>query len=460
MVLTFLLTFTLAVQAQRAQHGAGSVTMAPADQTALRTALDAYDQGKLELAEPVLVRLTHQYPGSYEANEALGSLYAEGNQAERALPFLRAAILAGPRQALAHANLGAVYLKLSKPAEAVAELESAAKLDPGNASTQANLGQALMLARQPAAAAKAFAVAASASPGDLDLRYNRAVALYESGSSKEAGALIDSLPPASLTPEMHSLAGDADEHAGEFGKALAHYEAAARANPTSVTLYTVVAELMRHWNWDEAIQVADYGVGKYPADTHFRMASGIARYARGDYAAAVGIFSTLLKEQPENAVAADLLGRSCGALADGENAGCGVVAEFAQRHPGNAVMSTYAAIAILHAPSREQNLDRAATLLQSAIASDPKYAEAYLRMGVLEQMRLHWAESATYLERAVALSPTAPEAHYRLSRAYAHLGRGDEAQAQIALQRTYAQKAKDSLDSRLQDVMRFVLNPG
>ena len=56
---------------------------------------------------------------------------------------------------------------------------------------------------------------------------------------------------------MHSLAGDADEHAGEFTKALAHYEAAAKAGPSDATLYAVVAELLRHWNWDEAIQIAD-----------------------------------------------------------------------------------------------------------------------------------------------------------------------------------------------------------
>ena len=39
------------------------------------------------------------------------------------------------------------------------------------------------------------------------------------------------------------------------------------------------------------------------------------------------------------------------------------------------------------------------------------------------------------------------------------MGRTEDAQAQIALHKTYSQHAKDSLDARLQEVMRFILNP-
>jgi tetratricopeptide (TPR) repeat protein len=436
-----------------------SSLMSKPDRTVLQQALQAYDQGDTQKAEPLLRNLATRYPKNYEANEALGSLYAETSDLPQALVYLHRACTVAPRQALAHANLGAVYLKLSQPDEAVQELQLAAKLDPANGPTVENLGQALLLTKHSREAAKAFAAASALAPGDPDLKYDEALALLESGSPKEAGALLDALPPAAMTPEVHSLAGDADERAGEFGKALAHFEAAAKANPSDSNLYAVVAELLRHWNWDEAIAVANYGAQTYPASEHFPMAAGIAQYARSDYPAAIGIFSNILRGSPDNALAADILGRSCGALADGENTGCAVIADFAQRHPGNAVMTTYAAVAILHAPQREQNLDKAAALLTTAIADDPKYAEAYLRMGVLEQMRQHWAASAPYLEKAVDLTPTAPEPHYRLSRAYAHMGRSADAQAQIALHKTYSQKAKDSIDAKLQEVMRFILNP-
>jgi tetratricopeptide (TPR) repeat protein len=433
--------------------------MSPADRTALQAALQNYDQGKTQAAEPALLTLATRYPRNYEANEALGSLYTETGNLPQALIYLRRACNIAPGQALAHANLGALYLKTTQPPEAIHELEIAARLDPHNAPNQDNLGQALMLAKQPKAAAKAFAAAAALSPENADYTYNEALALYEAGSYQEAASVLEAIPATSMTPELHALAADVEEHAGAFAPALKHFQAAASANPSDQNLYALIVELLRHWNWEEAIQVANFGTSRFPASNHFRTAAGIAFYAKGNYAAAVDTFSTLLQQDPENTMAADLLGRSCSALGDGVNDGCAVVGDFATRHPGNAVMTTYAAIAILHAQQADQHLDQAASLLKEAIAADPNYAEAYLRMGVLEQMRQHWADSTPYLERCVTLNPTGAEAHYRLSRAYAHLGRSADAQQQIALHQRYSRQSKDSLDSRMQEVMRFILSP-
>src|SRR5258707_830710 len=98
MVFSLMLLLASAVQGQAAKSRA----MTQADQAALRDALDAYDQGKAQVAEPVLARLFRQYPKSYEVNEALGGLYTEANQLDRALPYLREAAVVEPRQALAH----------------------------------------------------------------------------------------------------------------------------------------------------------------------------------------------------------------------------------------------------------------------------------------------------------------------------------------------------------------------
>jgi tetratricopeptide (TPR) repeat protein len=96
-------------------------------------------------------------------------------------------------------------------------------------------------------------------------------------------------------------------------------------------------------------------------------------------------------------------------------------------------------------------------LLQQALAEDPKLTEAYYQLGVLEQQRSHWKESAVVLEKAVELRPSYPEAHYRLSRAYSHLGMRDDAQKQMALQQQYAQQEKDHLNARMQEVVTFLL---
>ena len=75
-------------------------------------------------------------PGSYEANEALGALYAEaGDLAARRFPTCSAACELAPRQALAHANLGAAYLKLGEASDAVRELRKSRHTRSSNAAT-------------------------------------------------------------------------------------------------------------------------------------------------------------------------------------------------------------------------------------------------------------------------------------------------------------------------------------
>jgi len=262
-----------------------------------------------------------------------------------------------------------------------------------------------------------------------------------------------------MTDQVHALAADAEERAGHFPEALMHFQTAAQMNPSDANLYALAVELLRHWTWPEAIKVANFGAERFPASTHFRVAAGIGYYANSEYKEAVHVFSQLLQADPNNGTYADLLGRSCSLLAEGESAGCTEIYHFAERHPGNAVTTTYAAVAILHEPSEKHDLDKAAALLHAAIAADPKYAEAWFQMGALEQIQLHWMESAAALEQSIALRPDYAEAHYRLSRAYAHLGRREDAQREIALHQTYSQQAKDSLNARMQELMTFILKP-
>jgi predicted Zn-dependent protease len=150
-----------------------SKPMSSSDQATLRTALETYDQGNIQKAEPLLRDLAKRYPRNYEASEALGSLYIEAGDLNKALPHLERAIAIAPSQAIAHANLGAAYIKLNRNKDAIHELQLAAKLEPRNAETQSNLGHALMLTGQPAAAAKAFAIATEATPGNWELASSR-----------------------------------------------------------------------------------------------------------------------------------------------------------------------------------------------------------------------------------------------------------------------------------------------
>ena len=431
--------------------------VSPADQAALKRALDAYDQGDLKTAEPLLADLATRHPRSYEANEALGSLYAESDRNDLAIKYLRQACTLAPREALAHANLGAAYLKSDRSSEAIAELRLALKTDPRNAGTQSNLGQALMLASKPAEAAKAFAAASALEPSDLNITYNLALALFESGSPKEASAALERIPAASATDQTEALAGDIAEKLGDFQQAIAHYQAASQSNPSDVNIYSLTVELMRHWTWDQAYKVAAFGASRYPQSTHFVAAEGISQYGNQHYPEAVVIFSDLLQKDSNNALYADLLGRSCSAIAEDSSTQCIGLDQFAHHHPENAQAATYAAVSLLHRPAAQQDQAEVKRLLDQAVAANPRLPDAYFQLAVLAQTQLQWKESVPLLQKAIELRPTYPEAHYRLSRAYAHLGQRDEAQQEIALQQKYSQQAKDSLNNHLSEVVTFLV---
>ena len=464
--------------------------MSAPDRQTLQTALDLYNAGKASEAEPLLQTLVRRYPNSYEANEALGGLYAEAGAPAKALPLLQQAAKSAPSDPIAQANLGAAYLKLGRNLEAVHTLTRAANLDPQNPITASSLGQALMISGQPAAAAHAFSQALQSNPSDPDLLYNASLALFESGSIPEADVTLNKIPAQTRSDAVHALAGDIAEKLGRFQEAVSEFQTAAQLNPSDQNLYALTADLLRHWTWKQAAAVAQFGASRYPQSKHFQLAAGVAHYADNDYIAAVPIFAALLSSNPDDLTSADLLGRSCSLLPEAEKSdsttnpgapssreakvwgisdtsaatACGTIYNFALHHPGNAVTDTYAAVSLMRSthtdPAKQQaDLAEAERLLHQAIAADPKNAEALYQLGVLDQTRLQWKESAEVLERSLSLRPKSSEAHYRLSRAYAHLGQTEQARSEIALQQKLSEEEKNNLNARLAEVVTFVLKP-
>ena len=452
-----ILLLSVAVSASQIPHQANRLP--PADTVRLKLALDAYDRGDAAQAEPVLKELALKYPHSYVANEALGSLYAEAGNMDGATVYLTKSIRITPSEPLAHANLGAVYLKQNRVADAVRELRTAARLGPNNAATQVSLGKAEMLAGKPAVAAVSFDLAASLSPADPELLYNLALALFNSMQSKRATEVLDRIPADSMTDEYHALAGDAAERTGEFKAALTHMQAAAQLNPSAPNLFALDVELLRHWTWDEALSVSRYSAQQFPQDARFPLASVIALFAKGDYQTAAVEASALLKANPDNNTYADLLGRSCGAAGEAAAPQCTQLETFAEAHPQNARIDVFAATAILERPVDHQDQATAQQLLAKAVLANPALPQAHYELAVLAQQNSNWEQSRTELEKAIALQPDYAEAHYRLSRAYAHLGRRDDAKRETELHQQYSDKQKDSLNARMQEVMLFLLKP-
>lgn len=447
----------LCTQAEAQQGKAREAAMSSADATSLDHALAAYDAGNGAAAMPELVRLAQKYPGNFPANEALGLLYIDAGSYQQAISFLRHAAEAAKTNAAAQANLGAAYLQTGDAHLALDPLRKAASLEPKNAEVLSNLGHALFLDKQPAEAATAFARAADAEPANMDTRYNWALALHQAGKNAQADKTLRTIPDADRTAAIESLWGDIAESNGQFKNAATHMQAAVKLNPTEQNIYNLAVEWLRHWTWQPAQDVAQYGIERFPDSRRLMLAKGIAFYGSGHYVDAANTFGALLKLDPDNEGYGDLLGKSCSAAGGADAAQCGTLIAFADKHPDNAKIAVYAAASILHDTGQQNDLDHVQRLLQRAIAADPHLPEAYYQLGVLEQQRLQWQQSVASLKRAIQLRPSYAEAHYRLARAYAHLHQTDLAAKEIALHQQYAQQEKEESDARLKEVTTFLI---
>jgi len=430
-------------------------TLSSSDRAALRQALADEDAGRPQQAEPVLLALAERYPANDQVSEALGLLYAEGGEMARALPYLQRACRDAPRSAVDHANLGTAWLKLGETRRAAAELRIAAGLDPGNAETLSALGQAYMLLHQPAQAGDAFARAAAIAPHNPDLLYNWAVALADQGKAQQAVDVLNRIPGGAMSDAAESLAGDLEEKLGHSMAAVAHDRRAAQLNPSDANLYALCVELLRHWAWDDAQKTAEFGAAKYPGSARLQLALGVALYGGKKFQNAAGVFAGLLQQHPDDAMAAEMLGRTCEEV-EGSDASCARLEGFARQHADNPEAAAWAARQILERPHSGADLDEAGRMLTRATAADPRNGDAWYETGLVDAERGQWQQSAQALEKATTLRPEFGPAHLQLAKAYRHLGRPADEKRELALFQACTQKEKDEIDARVRAMTVFL----
>ncbi len=98
---------------------------------------------------------------------------------------------------------------------------------------------------------------------------------------------------------------------------------------------------------------------------------------------------------------------------------------FAELQPRNARASYYYAMSLWKGKRAQDpglDLQQIEALLKTAIALDPKLAEAHLQLGNLYSDQNKYAEAIPEYERARELDPDLADVHYRLGQAYVRTG--------------------------------------
>jgi tetratricopeptide (TPR) repeat protein len=420
-----------------------------------QAALTAQDKGDLDRAESLLRDLHIHHPGIFQVDETLGLLLVSRGHIPGALPLLQSAVREQPASDVAHANLGAAYYQLHRDQLALDEFEHAVQINPANVSAQESLGRVSIENEKPEQAAKAFLAAQKLKPEDPDLKLDCITALLAANRLDDAQKMLSTLVDSDESARAQSLLGEADEKAGKFQQAGQHYARAVALEPSEENAWQMAVELLRHWTFDAAVAEFQAASAKFPESKRLRLGLGAAFFGDAKYAQAVPVFADLLQSDPDSTKYAELLGISCNAPLATNTPRCSMLVSYAQAHPADARAATYAAGYLLTEIDNQQNVDLARQLLTRAVAADPKLPEAQFQMGVALQQSDDWKGSVAYLERAVRLKPDYAQAHYRLARAYWKVGRHQDGQVQMELQKKFARQEQDDLNRRLRQIATF-----
>lgn len=187
-----------------------------------------------------------------------------------------------------------------------------------------------------------------------------------------------------------------------------------------------------------------------PENAEIDVALGLAYQARGDLGKAAECFRSAIRKTPDYAEAHNNLGIVLSQLGRGDEA----LREF-EAAAANVLYATpeIAYYNMGEEYRRRKDFRKAGEMYRRSIAMNDRYADAYLRLALLDADSGRWAEAARTLEGCVAAVPAHAPAWMDLGRAYLALGRSGDARSafQAAMENTadpvLRKQAADSINA-------------
>ncbi len=158
---------------------------------ALRQAMEAHRQGKLDWAEFIYKAILKTQPRHFDALHFLALLRSSRGFNVEAHDILRRALTLNPWVAPAWSNLGLILRKLRRPEEALAICDRALGLAPDDPEAHNNRGNTLRELGRPLEALASYDKALAIRPANAEAHNNRGAALRDLGRLEEALASCD-----------------------------------------------------------------------------------------------------------------------------------------------------------------------------------------------------------------------------------------------------------------------------
>ena len=446
--------------------------------TTIEQAVEAHKAGKLEEAEALYRAILKDQPQHPDANHNLGVLAASVNKPADALPLLRTALEANPKQGQYWISYIDALIKDHQPETARLVLEQGKEMGLSGEQVDA-LSQQLALQgdepesdkaqsptftqqRKKYSAKKEKKKNASSSQrnpvqasGPSQAEVNVVLAQYESGhyaaAEKLAAAMTQKYPSHQFG---WKVLGEALRQLGRLSEALTASQKAVALMPSDSIAHSNLGNLLNTLGRLEEAEAScrkavELDPGLEEAHTNLGnalMHMGRLENAEESYKKAIVINPNLLSANYNLGLVLKKVGKLDGAVTSYGRA-IALKPNFASVHSDLGI-----------ALKDLGRLEDAEASYRQAIALKPDYAEAHSNLGnALADLGRPEEAEASY-RQAIALKPDYAEAHYNLGNALKDLDRLDEAEASlrqaIALKLDFAE-AHSNLGTTLKDLSRL-----
>ncbi|MGH9493892.1 MAG: tetratricopeptide repeat protein [Candidatus Sulfotelmatobacter sp.] len=263
-------------------------------------------------------------------------------------------------------------------------------------------------------------------------------------TSEGANSLRGRLEREPNNAELYHQLAIAEEKLGDPVEAVRQYQRAAELNPTEPYLFDWGSELLLHHAPEPAIEVFAKGGRQFPKSARMLLGLGAAQFALGSAEQAMQKLYQASDLDPKDAIPYLFLGKILDAQKAAPTEAVEKLHRFVTWQPQNAEANYYYAVALWKGQNDSADKSRAVevkSLLNRAVQLDPKFAAAYLELGIVCSERHEISQAISAFERAAQTDPQMQEAHYRLAQLYRQLGESDKAKEEL---QTYEQLSRES----------------
>ena len=363
------------------------------------------------------------------------------------------------KEALARetASLGKAALNEKDPAAAkriAGELPNVAASDfAGNL----KVGKDLLRAGRPKEAIGYLEQASRLKPMDYGAMYSLAVAYQQSGDSKRADQTVQTLLAREERAELHALLAEIRESERQPVDAVREYQRAAEMDPSEENLFAWGAALLLHHADAPAYEVFGKGHRLYPKSVRILVGLGSAAYAQDLNEEAARWLLDAIALEPGDARPYLFLGNVQEVAKSEPQEWVEAFRKYAVLRPEDARAHYYYAVALEKERRGAQDFAARGAELERAIAIEPRFGEAYLKLGLLREEQGDLAKAVAAFQKAVELTELPDEAHLRLAQVYRRMGETEQARRESEAYGEVARMKKEKMERERRELGEFVV---